>query len=249
MHFKDHFSDRATDYAQYRPRYPKALFEYLASLALDRQCAWDCATGNGQAATGLADFFDRVIATDASEKQIESAHRHDRVTYRVARAEQSGLENSIVDLVTVAQALHWLPIDEFFREAQRVLKPGGIVAVWCYNLFEVSPQIDALIEHFYRDVVGPHWNPERRLVETSYCTVTFPFEEIAVPNFEMKADWSLDHLLGYVRTWSASRRFLAARGFDPVTELSDELAILWGDAALAKTIRWPLSARVGRASS
>jgi SAM-dependent methyltransferase len=246
--FKDRFSGHASEYAQFRPRYPAELFDYLASVAPDRLQAWDCATGNGQSAVGLARIFDTVIATDASEKQIANAERDKRIKYRVATAEQSGLEAHSVSLVAVSQALHWLDVDLFFKEVKRVLKPGGILAIWCYNLLELSPAIDAELEDFYRNTVGPYWDSARHLVETGYRTLPFPFDELETPKFQMEADWPLDHLLGYVRTWSATKGFIAARGFDPVTNLSDRLAPLWGQAADRKTIRWPLSVRAGRSA-
>lgn len=248
MQFKDHFSTRARDYAQFRPRYPVELFEYLAGLAPARLSAWDCATGNGQAATGLAHFFQKVFATDASEEQISNAGRRDRVHYRVATAEQSGLESASIDIVTVAQALHWFDVDLFYNEVRRVLKPVGVLAVWCYNLLEVSSSIDSLLKKFYRETVGPYWDFERSLVETGYRTLPFPFAEIEPPSFQMKADWPLDHLLGYLRTWSATKKFIRERGFDPVTDLTGELSTLWGPVSDKKRIRWPLSLRAGKLS-
>ena len=245
MQFKDRFSTRSTDYAQFRPRYPAELFEYLAGIAPDRSRAWDCATGNGQAATGLARSFECVIATDASEKQIANAERNERVKYRVAAADQSGLETRSVSLVTVAQALHWFDVDLFYNEVKRVLKPGGVLAVWCYNLLNISPAIDALVEDFYHNIVGPYWDPARHLVEAGYRTAPFPFKEVETPKFQMEANWSLDHLLGYLRTWSATQGFVAARGFDPVIRLADQLAPLWGNGTERKTVRWPLSMRAG----
>jgi SAM-dependent methyltransferase len=248
MKFRDYFSSDAADYAQYRPRYPAALFEYLASLPPDRALAWDCATGNGQAARGLADFFKQIIATDGSEKQIANAERDDRISYRVATAEESGLESRSVDLISVAQALHWFPIKEFFDEARRVLKPNGVLAVWCYNLLEISPPIDQLIANFYRETVGPHWDFDRKLVETGYRTIPFPFNELVVPKFYMEANWSLTHLLGYLRTWSATKKFMAAQGSDPVVALAAELALVWGEPDDTRPVSWPLSLRVGRCS-
>lgn len=248
MQFKDHFSTRSRDYAQFRPHYPIELFEYLAGLAPARLCAWDCATGNGQAAAGLAHCFQNVVATDASEEQIANAIQHERVQYRVATAEQSDIESASIDIVIVAQALHWFDVGLFFDEVRRVLKPGGALAVWCYNLLEVSPPIDALLEKFYRETVGPYWDFERSLVETGYRTLPFPFTEIESPSFQMKADWSLDQLLGYLRTWSATKNFILERGFDPVAELAGELSALWGPVSDRKRISWPLSLRVGRLS-
>ena len=245
MSFKDRFSDHASDYAKYRPHYPRELFAYLASVTVDRECAWDCATGNGQAAVALGEFFQHVIATDASEKQIANTQPHDRVTYRVATAEQSGLAEAAADLITVAQALHWFDREAFFTETKRVLKPNGMLAVWCYELFKVAPEIDRLVEMFYRETVGPYWDFERRLVETGYRTIEFPFAEFSPPDFCMQAEWSLDDVLGYLRTWSATRGFIAAHGFDPVADLSAKMRSAWGEPAVKK-VTWPLSLRVGR---
>lgn len=248
MPFKDRFSGHASEYAQFRPRYPAELFEYLAGVAPDRLWAWDCATGNGQAAIELANFFQRVVATDASEKQIANADRHERIQYRLATSEKSGLETRSASLITVAQALHWFDVDLFFNEAKRVLKPGGVLAIWCYNLVKVSPEIDALLEKFYRETVGSFWDFERRLVETGYRTIPFPFVELQPLKFQMRAHWSLDHLLGYLRTWSATQGFVAARGFDPVISLGEKLAPLWRAPADKKGVSWPLSIRVGKSA-
>ncbi len=245
MPFKDHFSGHASDYARFRPHYPQELFAYLADISPERECVWDCATGNGQAAVALGEFFEHVIATDSSEKQIANGQSHDRVRYRVASAEQSELPQDSLDLITVAQALHWFDREAFFAEAKRVLKPNGVLAVWSYNLFKISPEIDRLVEVFYRETVGPYWDFERRLVETGYRTIAFPFDELSVPDFRMQVEWALDDLLGYLRTWSATKSFITARGLDPVVDLGTELQSVWGESGIKK-ITWPLSVRVGR---
>src|SRR4051812_1803752 len=162
MKFKDHFSTQSTSYASFRPRYPEGLFRNLADNSPTRTLAWDCATGTGQAAVSIAPFFDRVIATDASENQIRNAEPHDRVEYQVATAEQSGLASQSVDLITVAQALHWFELDRFYPEAIRVLKPNGLLAVWCYTYLRIASNVDALVQHFYNDIVGPYWPFERK---------------------------------------------------------------------------------------
>ena len=243
--FKDHFSKQAAGYAKFRPRYPQKLFDYLGSIAPSRQVAWDCGTGNGQAAVGLASVFDRVIATDASEKQIANAQPHEIVDYRVAPAENSGIGSGTIDLIMVAQALHWFDLDRFYAEARRVLKPDGILAASAYNLLHIEPAIDDIVNRYYYDVVGPFWPAERKLVE-QFADLPFPFREIDPPKFEMTAHWSLEHLLGYLRTWSSTQRFIAAKGTDPLNQISDELHRVWENSGQMRRVTWPLIVRLGR---
>jgi SAM-dependent methyltransferase len=228
MTFKDHFSKQAADYAKFRPGYLRELFDYLGSIAPSRRLAWDCGTGNGQAAGALATVFNRVIATDASEKQISSAQPHERVEYRVAPAEDSGIESETLGLVMVVQALHWFDLDRFYAEARRVLKPNGILTASGYNLLHIEPTIDEVVNRYYYEVVGPFWPPERQLVE-QFADLPFPFHEIDPPKFEMTAQWDLDHLVGYLRTWSSTQRFIAAKSADPLEEVSDQLRNAWGN--------------------
>src|SRR5436190_651141 len=178
--FKDHFSGHAADYAKFRPRYPDQLFDYLAGIAPDRAAAWDCGTGNGQAAVALAERFNHVLATDASAEQIANAAPHRRVTYRVATAEASGIESSSIDLITVAQALHWFDLEKFYSEVGRVLKSHGVITALAYDVLRIEPAIDAVVNHYYTDVIGAYWPPERALVE-KFAELPFPFPEIAAP--------------------------------------------------------------------
>jgi SAM-dependent methyltransferase len=245
MPFRDYFSEQSDAYAKYRPRYPAALFEYLATLPERRERAWDCATGNGQAALGLAPFFPEIIATDASPSQLQSALHHDNIIYRVAPAEHTGIEAHSVDLVTVAQALHWFDLDAFYAEVKRVLKPRGVLAVSAYNLLEIEPEIDAKLNVFYYETVGPYWPPERRLLEDGYKSLAFPFHELSPPDIRLEARWNLPELAGYLRTWSATNQFIKARGFDPVTDLTNELLTVWPTPEEPKHVRWPLSLRIG----
>src|SRR5438128_8608473 len=244
MKFKDHFSAQAADYAKFRPGYPRELFDYLGSIAPSRQLAWDCGTGNGQAAVGLATVFDHVIATDASEKQIANAQPHEHVEYRVAAAENSSIKSGIIDLIMVAQALHWFDLDRFYTEARRVLKPNGVLAASAYNLLQIEPAIDEIVNRYYYEVVGPFWPPERALVE-KFEELPFPFSEIQTPSFEMIGQWNLEHLLGYLRSWSATQRFIAANKRDPLEEIADELCAAWGDPGQIRKVVWPLILRVG----
>jgi ubiquinone/menaquinone biosynthesis C-methylase UbiE len=246
--FQDHFSDIAGLYTRFRPRYPSALFEYLASIAPKKETAWDCATGTGQAAVELARHFRQVVATDASAEQIANAEMHSRVDYRIATAENSGLDPASIDLVTVAQALHWFDLQDFYAEVKRVLKAGGILAVWTYGKMEFDDQkIRSVLGHYYFDTVGPYWPPERKLVEEGYRSVDFPFFELQPPAFRIEAAMTLDEIAGYVRTWSATRRYLKEHGDDPVTELEEELMSVWDEPELPITVNWLLALRIGRA--
>ena len=247
MSFKDHFSTQADSYARYRPNYPAELFQYLASLTPAHRLAWDCATGSGQAAVALAEWFDQVIATDASAQQLLRAQPHPRVSYQVASAEAVPLAAASLDLICVAQALHWFDLDAFGAEVGRLLKPGAVLAVWSYGLTQISDGIDPIIERFYRDTVGPWWPPERRMVENGYADIELPFSPIETPEFSMQVDWELGHLIGYLRSWSAVQRCRSATGQDPMTGLIDDLKQAWGSPPeQARTVRWPLVLKAWR---
>lgn len=245
--YADHFSGLAPAYATCRPTYPAELFAYLAGLTERHELAWDCAAGTGQATLPLARWFGRVVATDASETMLDQAPRHPNIEYRATPAEMSGLATETVDLVTVAQALHWFDTDAFYGEARRVLVSQGVLAVWTYGTQYVGQEaLDRALQHFYSEVVGPYWPAERRLVESGYRTLPFPFLELEAPAFAMEAHWTLSQLLGYIRTWSATQHFCEVQGHDPVLELADELVVHWGEPESARGVRWPLSLRAGR---
>ncbi|OLP20386.1 SAM-dependent methyltransferase [Leptolyngbya sp. 'hensonii'] len=243
---QDHFSGVAAQYARFRPRYPADLFAYLASLISTPTLAWDCATGTGQAAIALAEYFPQVIATDASAEQITHADPHSQVDYRVAPAEQSGLNSGSVDLITVAQALHWFNLPAFYAEAKRVLRPAGVLAIWCYGHLEIPGDIlQQIADTFYNETVGPYWPPERRIVEAGYRTLEFPFIEIETPGFAIESLLTLTQLTGYLSTWSATQRYVKATGQNPIPTLTEELEPHWGNPGTPRPIRWPLSLRVG----
>ena len=247
MSFKDHFSGHADAYARYRPDYPNELFDYLATLTKSREVALDLATGSGQAAVGLARHFSLVIASDGSVSQLQSAEEHPKVAYIANLAEQPALRDGAVDLVVAAQAAHWFDHARFYPEMKRVLKPDGALALWTYGLAYVEPQIDAIVKHFYSDIVGSYWPPERRWVESAYRDLPFPMQEINAPRFELHLDWDLDSLIGYLGTWSAVQRYKRATGQDPLPALRAEMAPCWGSPVETKEVTWPLHLRVGRA--
>jgi len=245
--FHDHFSIVAKRYAHFRPHYPAALFDYLAALVGHEAVVWDCAAGSGQATMDLASRFRKVIATDASADQIGSASRRDNVEFRVALAEQSGLPDNSVGLITVAQALHWFDRERFFAETRRVLQPGGFIAVWTYATNRVEGDaVDGLVQDFYSNIVGPYWPPERKLTEIGYRTIELPFPEITPPSFRMEVRWTLDQLLGYFSTWSATNRYIKAIGSNPIEPLAESLGRAWGDPNSPRLVVWPLSLRVAR---
>ena len=244
--FQDLFSRDAAGYAKFRPRYPVALFDWLAGLPASRRLAWDCATGNGQAATLLAERFDWVVGSDASLAQLRAARCDPRVSYLASLAESSALVAGRVDLVTVAQALHWLDLPRFYAEVDRVVAPGAALAIWGYARLTASPKIESAIHRFHDETVGLYWPTERKLVEEGYRSFQIPIREIVAPPFAIEARLTLPALMGYLRTWSAVWNYLSAEGRDPVAALEPELAAVWGDPAVPQPIVWPLFVRAGR---
>ena len=243
--FKDHFSSQSQAYQRYRPEPPPALFEWLASVAPGRSLALDVGTGNGQAARGLAAHFQAVVATDPSAAQLAEAPAHPRVTYRREPAEALSLAPASADLVVAAQAAHWFDWPRFAAEAVRVLRPGGVLAVWCYADCEVTAEVDRLRADFSRDVVGPYWPRERRHVEEGYRDLALPVAPIDAPAFAMHSYWDADAMLGYLDTWSAVRRCRARSGRDPLALAVAPLSAAWGSGR--REVRWPLFLKAGRA--
>ena len=219
------------------------MFAFIASRCEEHDLAWDCATGNGQSAWSLVAHFTSVIATDASSEQIGSAGKHAGIEFRVARAEASALRSASVDLITVAQALHWFDIDRFFAEVCRVLKPGGVLAIWCYEHCRVGAACDQQIRKIFAEV-EPYWPPEREIVESRYKGIALPVAEFSADKFHMQACWTADNMLDYMRTWSASQRYLDDKGADPTAHFANELRAAWGDDR--HTVRWPITLRMGR---
>lgn len=245
---RDYFSAQAAEYAIYRPHYPAALFAQLAALAPDRALAWDCATGSGQAAVPLADYFDRVIATDVSATQLEHATPHPRVEYCVATADESGLPTGSASLVNVAQALHWLNLDGFYAEARRVLAKDGVVSVSSYGSARIdTPALADVFSNFELVTLGAYWASERHGVGEGLRDVPFPFREITLPEIPLVTQWTLAQLLGYARSWSATATYMRQHGgANPVMELDAALRPLWGSPETIRTVRWPFVARAGR---
>jgi len=242
---KDNFSYQSDKYAQFRPTYPDALYNYLLSIVPARDNAWDCGTGNGQVAQVLAQSFKKVSATDISRQQIENAFMHERIDYSVQPAENTSFPDSSFDLITAAQAIHWFDFDAFYKEVTRTIRNKGILAVIGYGLIQLSPSLDRVVAAFYRDVVGPYWDKERKYIDDNYRTIPFPFDEIESPPFENTLEWTFEHLIGYLGTWSAVKHYEKATGRNPVDLVHDELEKAWGDRETC-TGRFPILLRVAR---
>jgi SAM-dependent methyltransferase len=242
-----HFNTQARLYAEYRPDYPAALFEFIASEAPGHKLAWDCATGNGQAAVGLAGHFERVIATDVSAEQIAQAKPHKRIEYRVAPAESSGLPDHCTDAVTITQALHWLDMPRFYKEVRRVATPNGLFVATVYSDPVLDhPELDKILHHYNKVVVGPYWPPERKIVDESYKNIPFPFNDIKTPQLTLERSWSLPELAGYLRSWSATVRYTKQNRVDPVLEFVGKLEPVWKHPNQKRRLHWPFTIRAGR---
>jgi SAM-dependent methyltransferase len=248
LNFLDYFSAQASEYVKYRPRYPEALFEYLATTTPDHELAWDCGTGNGQVALSLTAYFQQIYATDASEKQINHALPHDRIRYSVTPAEQTEVPTNSIDLITVGQALHWFNLEQFYQEARRVLKPSGAIAIWCYGFStipEATEQLNQALQEYYQ-AVEAFWPAQRQLVQQQYQTIAFPFAELSPPSFLMSSEWNVEQLIGYLGTWSATQKFIEQQGIDAIAKLSHHLTSAWGSPQDPKLIHWPIYLRVGK---
>lgn len=249
MTFKDHFSGHSGAYARYRPTYPEELVEYLAGLCHRRELVWEAGCGSGQLTRLLASRFDRVVATDASAEQLGLAPRIANVEYRHVKAEEGGLPTHSADLCVAAQAAHWFDLEAYYAEVRRAARPAGVIALITYALMRVDEKIDEVIDDFYASMQDGYWPPERRHVESGYATLPFPFEEMMVPSMEMRAEWTLSDLLGYIATWSGVQAMLDAEGIEPLEGLSSRIAAMWGAPEAVRTVRWPLAMRVGRIAS
>ncbi len=236
MSFQDHFSAQSDAYRDFRPDYPVEFIQWVSDLPSEKNLVWDCGTGSGQSAASLAHFFRKVIATDPSAEQIARAPRDEVIDYRVESAEKSTLAGTSADLVTVAQALHWFNLEEFYSEVRRVIKPGGALCTWCYGNMVCEGRVGEVTADYYKNTVGPYWPPERRYIDEEYRTISFPFERITSPSFFIERNWSLEQLMGYISSWSATQRMIRA-GHDPLAMLRDRLAAVWNGAV---NVRWPI---------
>jgi len=243
-HMKDNFSDNTGNYARFRPRYPQELIDHLLTFVPDIRAAWDCGTGNGQLAGMLAPFFKEIYATDISMEQMREGDRSPNIWYSIQPAEKASFNDNQFDLITIAQAIHWFQFKDFYREAKRTLVDGGIIAVIGYGLIQTTGPLQKIIDHFYRNTIGPYWDAERRYIDEGYQTIPFPFHEIPMPVFRMEYEWTSAQLTGYLNTWSAVKHYIKQTGKNPVASIEDAIIQCFQNAETL-SFSFPLLLRVG----
>lgn len=244
MEKKDYFSRQSKAYAAFRPAYPEELYAFIFRHVRNRSCAWDCATGNGQVARHLADYFDTVFATDISQQQLDHAFPAKNISYALAPAEHPSFADNQFDLITVAQALHWFHLPSFYEEVRRTGKPQGLLAVWGYALLTIDPVIDELFMDFYNHKTGPYWDPARKLVENHYRDIPFPFDEIPCPDFQIRVQWTSDQFAGYLQSWSATQKYISSHGVNPVDAFMENLRPFW-EPGEVKRVTFPVFMKAG----
>lgn len=243
------FSDKADLYASSRPMYPKELFDFIDSLVQSHDAAWDCATGNGQAAMGLAKHFSKVEATDISKEQIASAFYSENIKYSVQSGESTNFRDNQFDLVNVAQALHWFDYEKFWGEVARVLKPNGVFVAFSYIWPHINEGVDQILEERIKKVIEPYWAPNNKLAWDSYRSLDLPFETISSPNIDLENHWNLNQFLNYIHTWSATRRCMDDIGSDFFEEAGIALQSVWGNRSHKMVVKNPLTIIAGTAWS
>ncbi len=241
---QDNFSTQAAQYARFRPTYPPELFDFLFENTRHFGHAWDCGTGNGQVARVLAQHFEQVFATDISEKQLAEAPPLPNVQYALEPAENCSAADGSFDLITVAQAAHWLDLQQFYSEVRRVMRPQGLLALIGYGLMVLPPEVKALFLHLHNVVLEKYWAPERHIVESHYRHIPFPFREIAAPELAIEFDWTGAQFLGYLSSWSAVAKYKQQHGEDVLAEFAPKFEALWPLDA-RKNGHFPMFMRLG----
>jgi len=246
LKFKDYFSQHAEIYSRSRPGYPTELFDFLAKISPDTKLAWDCATGNGQAALSLSDYFEHVIASDASKEQISHAIQRKNILYMVVPAEHSSITEKTVDLITVATAIHWFKLEEFYQEVNRVLKPNGVIAVWAYDCPMVTEKINKVILHLSNNILKNYWPKEVKMVNNRYQHLPFPFQSILTPKFITKRNWNMEQLMDFMMSWSSSQNYLQITKKNPLDLITSRLKEAWEDPNQEREVCWEIYLKAGK---
>lgn len=240
----DNFSKTAEGYAAFRPQSPDVIYDFLFSHTPAFGAVWDCGTGNGQVAVRLAEKFDKVYGTDISAPQLAKAQQRGNITYLEERAESTSIQSGTIDLITVGQAIHWFDFDAFYKEVNRVAKPGALFAAWTYTNLRLTDAINEVLDYFYNDITRPYWDAERKWVDERYATIPFPYKEVEVAPMEIVTRWSFEQLWGYLHTWSGVQNYIKMVGSDPLLLIEDDLHKAWAGAELL-TVCFPVYVRAG----
>ena len=240
---KDNFSNQASVYAQFRPTYPQTVFDYLNTVVKNKKIAWDCATGNGQMARELVKNFQKVYATDISQKQLDNAFQADNIEYSIAKAEETLFDDNTFDLITVAQAIHWFDFDKFYAEVNRVAKSGAVLFVIGYSMPRFDGMIDEILQDFYWNITGPYWDAERKHLDNKLESIPFTLQQIECPTFKNEFRWTLEMAEGYFNSWSSVQHYINKNGENPVGELIEKLRKYWKGQ---QRVEFPLFTKVGR---
>ncbi len=241
---KDNFSKQAAVYAQFRPRYTENIFKPIIDLCIEKNTVWDCATGNGQAAVILAQSFKKVFATDISQKQIDNAIQSENIVYSLSSAENAHFDKNSLNLIVVAQAVHWFNFEKFYTNANTFLKQDGIIALVGYGIHSVNAEIDGVVNNFYAQTIGSYWDSERRYIEQHYTTIPFPFDEIKIAETQMHFDINFESFIGYLNSWSAVQHFKNKNNYNPIELIEKSLKNIWGESL--NQISFPVFYRVGK---
>lgn len=240
------FDQGGQAYARFRPEYPPELAAYLASVAADRTLAVDVGCGNGQLTRQLAEHFEAVIGLDPSEDQIAHATPQGNLSYACAPAEALPLPAGSASLITAAQAAHWFDLPRFHAEVRRIARPGAVLALISYGVLHLEAALGERFDTFYGQDIGPYWPAERKLVDSGYATLDFPFAEFPGPEIAIRLAWNLEEFLGYVSTWSAVRSAREAGREDLLHRFAADMAERWGEPATRHRMSWPINMRIGR---
>lgn len=245
--YKDRFSKQSDQYASGRPHYPDEIFEFLSGVTPAHELAWDCGTGNGQAAIKIAKHFDHVVATDASEEQIMNAIAHDKISFQIAPAEQAPLDDNSVDLITVATAIHWFDLEKFYDEVRRILKHDGVLACWAYGFMEcTTPVINDLFKYAGTELLEPYWDENVKMIWGGYQDMPFPFEDIEHGPWVLDLEWTRHEFSSYLLSWSGAQNYLDQTGRSVIEEIGEKLETIWPDPEQTHKFVTPLTSRVGR---
>lgn len=240
------FEQGGKAYSRFRPEYPADLAQFLACISPGTTLAVDVGCGNGQLTSQLATHFDKVIGLDPSADQIAQAPTHPRIAYGCSPAEKMPVADHSADLITAAQAAHWFDLPRFYEEVRRICVPEGMLALVSYGVLRLDEDLDGRFARFYGQEIGPYWPVERKLVDTGYADLPFPFNELVAPELEIRKAWTLEELLGYISTWSAVRRVREATREDILQRFAEDLSMLWGHPSHRREVRWPINMRLGK---